>query len=162
MTGIPVEFTLNGQPQRVAVDAPELLVEALRERCGIRGVRVGCETGDCGACTVLLDGEVTKTCLRLAPSVDGADVVTIEGLGDGESLHPVQEAFVETNAFQCGFCLPGMLLSSVDVLEKQPHADRAAVCDALSGNLCRCAGYVRMVEAVTALAEQGREPEVTQ
>jgi aerobic carbon-monoxide dehydrogenase small subunit len=144
-----VHFRVNGQP--VSVCAPPLtsLVEILRDHLNLRGTKVGCSNGECGACTVLLDGEPVNACLVVAPQLEGTDVLTIEGLttGDGQ-LNPVQQAFLDHGAVQCGFCSPGMILSAVALLAKNHKPSREEIKEAISGNLCRCTGYQKIVEAI--------------
>jgi len=154
-----LSFTLNGQPVQTVAAPTEPLVAVLRETLGLTGTKVGCGEGDCGACTVLLDGQAVNSRLVLALQVEGRTVRTIEGLADGERLHPVQPAFVERGAIQCGFCTPGMILSAVALLERHPRPSEAQVREGLSGNLCRCTGYQKIVEAVLDAADrlQGEE-----
>jgi carbon-monoxide dehydrogenase small subunit len=128
------------------------VVDILREDLGLTGTKEGCGAGECGACTILVDGEPRLSCLMMAAQLQDKAVTTIEGIGDSNSLHPVQEAFVEQGAVQCGFCTPGMVLSAVHLLERQPVPDRNRIRVALSGNLCRCTGYVKIVDAVEAAA----------
>jgi carbon-monoxide dehydrogenase small subunit len=124
----------------------------LRERLALTGTKDGCEAGECGACTVLVNGEPVNSCMMLAVEADGCDVMTVEGLGSDGRLHALQEAFVERNAVQCGFCTPGMLMSGFALLRRNPHPSDAEIREALVGNLCRCTGYVRIVEAIDAAA----------
>lgn len=147
-----VEFRLNGEIVTAAVEADETLVWVLRERLGLPGTKIGCGTGDCGACTVLLDGRPVCSCLLLAVKVQGREVVTIEGLGEPGRLHPLQQAFVEHGALQCGFCGPGMLLSAAALLARDAHPREEAAREAIAGNLCRCTGYIKIVEAILAAA----------
>ena len=149
-------FTLNGQEVQVAVYSTDTLVGLLRETLGLTGTKVGCGEGDCGACTVLLDGRAVNACLVLALQVEGREVLTIEGLADGENLHPVQRAFIEHGAIQCGFCSPGMILTSVELLGRNPRPTETEVRVAISGNLCRCTGYQKIVEAVLDAADTVR------
>jgi carbon-monoxide dehydrogenase small subunit len=148
-----VPFTLNGQPVQITVKATTTLLDALRDECHVTGPKKGCGTGDCGSCTVLLDGEPVNSCLVLAVTVRGKNVVTVEGLGDPEHLHPLQKAFHEHYASQCGFCTPGMLLVAKSLLDKNPNPTREEVQEAISGNLCRCTGYVKIIDAILAAAE---------
>lgn len=135
------------------VDPAETLLDVLRERLGVLGVKDACRQGECGACSVLLDGTLVCACLVLAAQADGCDVVTVEGLDDGEGgLHPVQEAFVEQGAIQCGYCTPGFVMAAVDLLDRVPDPDEAEVREALAGNLCRCTGYQKIVAAVRVAA----------
>ena len=149
---VAVELTVNGQPESLAVEPRTLLVQALRDGLGLTGAHVGCDTSQCGACTVLVDGRAVKSCTLLALQAEGADVTTIEGLaGDGE-LHPLQRAFVERHGLQCGFCTPGMILTALDLLSRDPDPDEETIRHALRGNLCRCTGYQPIVESVRAAA----------
>ncbi|MDH6573756.1 aerobic-type carbon monoxide dehydrogenase small subunit (CoxS/CutS family) [Streptomyces sp. SAI-117] len=153
MSSEEITFTLNGNPVRAAVDDVETLVDILRRDCGVGGVRVGCRNGDCGSCTAMVDDACVKTCLMLAGRARGSEVVTLEGLGSLDRPHPVQTAFMETYAFQCGFCLPGMVLSTISLLARIPQPDETEIRDALSGNLCRCTGYENIVKAVQRAAQ---------
>jgi aerobic carbon-monoxide dehydrogenase small subunit len=151
-----VRLTVNGQACTLTVPAQRTLLHALRDELDLTGTKECCDEGECGACTVLLDGTAVDSCLVLAVEVDGSEVTTIEGLtGDG-GLDPLQEAFLETGAVQCGFCIPGMIVAARHLLDRDPHPTRATVTEAMSGNLCRCGGYVRIVDAVLAAAERER------
>jgi|SRR5579884_939581 len=150
--GHEVRLTVNGERRTVTVEGRTLLVQLLREELGLTGTKVGCDTTQCGACTVLVDGRAEKSCTLLAVRLDGAEVTTIEGLGTPGRLHPVQAAFVAHHGLQCGFCTPGMILTTVDLLSRDPDPDEKAVRHALSGNLCRCTGYQTIVESVQAAA----------
>ena len=144
----PVTITVNGR-QETGMAPPRLLLsDFLREQLGLTGVHVGCEHGICGACTVLLDGAPVRSCLMFAAQISDAEITTIEGLAEGDALHPVQEAFRRNHGLQCGFCTPGMVLTSIDLLRRDPHPDANTVREALSGNLCRCTGYEGIVAAV--------------
>ena len=149
-----VSVTVNGAPCEAEVEVRKTLADFLREDAGFTGVHVGCEHGVCGACSVLLDGQVVRSCILFAVQADGHEVVTVEGLGGGERLSPLQRAFVDHHALQCGFCTPGMLLAAVDLLEHCPDPTEAQVREALSGNLCMCTGYTGIVRAVRAAAAQ--------
>jgi aerobic carbon-monoxide dehydrogenase small subunit len=150
-----VSLTVNGARHQVEVAPRDLLVHLIRDRLGLRGTNTGCDTSSCGACTVLLDGESVKSCTLLAVQADGADVVTVEGLAVDGELHPVQRAFRENHALQCGFCTPGMVMAAVSLLRENPRPDAAQVRTALEGNICRCTGYHNIVRAVVAAGEGG-------
>ncbi|RLB68072.1 MAG: (2Fe-2S)-binding protein [Deltaproteobacteria bacterium] len=147
-----ITFQLNGITCEVLVNPNQTLVRMLRDDLGLTGTKYGCGEGDCGSCTVLLDGEPVNSCLMLAAQVDGHQITTIEGLADGDKLHPLQTSFIEKGAIQCGFCTPGMILSAKNLLEKQPNPSELEVRTAISGNLCRCTGYQKIVEAILATA----------
>ena len=151
-----VNLRVNGSPRKGVVEPRLLLVHFLRERCGLTGTHVGCETGLCGACTVFLDGKAVKSCTVLAVQADGFDVTTIEGLAADGKLHPVQEAFRECHGLQCGFCTPGMILSSIELLRHNPKPTRDEIAHALDGNLCRCTGYSHILDAVESAAKKLR------
>jgi carbon-monoxide dehydrogenase small subunit len=157
-----VRLTVNGAQHDVEVEPRTLLVHLLRDRLGLTGTHVGCDTSNCGACTVHLDGDAVKSCTVLAVQADGAEVLTIEGMADGDELHPLQEAFWEHHGLQCGYCTPGMIMAAADLLRRHPDPSEADVRDGLAGNLCRCTGYHNIVKAVLAAAEgtgAGRIPE---
>jgi len=143
-----ITFTVNDKEYEVAVAPNRTLTQALRDDLNLLGTKEGCGVGDCGACTVIMDGKPVNSCLVLAVQADGSTIKTIEGVARDDSLHPVQETFVEMGAIQCGFCTPGMILSATSLLEKTPHPTEQEVRQALSGNLCRCTGYQKIVEAV--------------
>jgi aerobic-type carbon monoxide dehydrogenase small subunit (CoxS/CutS family) len=151
-----VEFNLNGRRRRVDVEPNQLLLNLLREELGLTGTKYGCGIGVCGACTVLLDGEPVLSCLTLAVEVDGRDVETIEGLGKGERLDPLQEAFMEAGAIQCGFCAPGFIMTAKALLKENPEPKEREIREYLKGNLCRCTGYVNIVKAVKLAAERSK------
>lgn len=151
----PITITINGKVEYVIVPANMTLLQLLREKLALTGTKNGCEAGECGACTVLVDGEPTNSCMMLAVEADGREIVTVEGLGQNDELSALQESFVDHNAIQCGFCTPGMLISSHALLERIPHPSREDIEKALLGNLCRCTGYVRIIEAVQDAAEKG-------
>jgi len=154
-----IEATINGAPYRLG-DATHLsLLDALRDRAGLTGAKEGCAEGECGACTVWLDGRAVMSCLVPAPQAHGAQVTTIEGLGDGEDLHPLQAAFIETAAVQCGFCIPGMLMAGAMALDERPDLDSEDARAAISGNLCRCTGYRKILDAIESAAEASQERE---
>lgn len=154
-----ITLRVNGDVIELAVDPWQTLVEVLREDLNLTGTKVGCQTGDCGACTVLLDGQSVSSCLTLAVEADGRDIVTIEGVApSGEDLHVVQEAFVKSGAIQCGYCTPGMVMSALNLLSHNPHPTEEEIRRGLSGNLCRCTGYNRIVEAIDMAAEEMSSP----
>ena len=147
-----LSFTLNGSPVDVVVKPTETLLDVLRERLNFTGMKRGCDDGDCGTCTVLIDGEPVRSCLTLALTAAGKDVMTIEGLSENGQLHPIQKAFMEHGAVQCGFCTPAMVLVAKALLDKNPHPARHDVVYYMSGNLCRCGCYEEIVDAVLAVA----------
>jgi carbon-monoxide dehydrogenase small subunit len=149
-----VELVVNGSSRRIEVAVHHTLLDVLRADLGLTGTKECCLVGECGACTVLIDGQSVDACLMLAVEADGSSVTTVEGLADGDRLHPLQTAFLATGAAQCGFCIPGQLVSAAAMLAVTPHPDRAAVEDGLAGNLCRCAGYEQIIEAVLLAAEE--------
>ena len=152
VSSLPVTLSVNGREHRLEVEPRTLLVTLLREDLGLRGTNVGCDTTSCGACTVLLDGELVKSCTVLALQADGAEVTTIEGLAAGGELHPVQAAFREQHGLQCGYCTPGMVMAAVSILRHNPAPTEAEVRSGLEGNLCRCTGYHNIVRAVLSAA----------
>jgi carbon-monoxide dehydrogenase small subunit len=149
---LDISITVNGHDQRHDVEPRTLLVQYLREACALTGTKVGCDTSSCGACTVLVDGESVKSCTMLAAQADGRTVTTIEGLASGDELHPVQRAFQEQHALQCGFCTAGMVMAAVSLLEEVPNPTESDVRLGLEGNLCRCTGYHNIVQAVLSAA----------
>ena len=148
-----VTVTVNGSREEAEVEPRQLLVYFLRNQLGLTGTNVGCDTSSCGACTVLLDGESVKSCTVLAVQADGCEVTTIEGLASGDELHPVQQAFHEQHALQCGYCTPGFVMASVSLLRENASPSEEEIRQALEGNLCRCTGYHNIVRAVQAAAE---------
>jgi len=150
---ITVSMTVNGRAVSAAVEARTLLVQYLRDHLGLTGTHVGCDTSQCGACVVHVDGGSAKACTMLAAQAEGATVLTIEGLADGEALHPMQEAFRDHHGLQCGFCTPGMVMSAVDLVTRHPDPDERTVREELEGNICRCTGYHNIVKAVQAGAK---------
>jgi carbon-monoxide dehydrogenase small subunit len=167
MAGIPIEVTVNGRARALDVVASHTLLDVLRSDLRLTGTKECCLVGECGACTVLMDGQTVDSCLVLAAEADGTSITTVEGLAREGSLHPLQQAFLDTGAVQCGFCIPGQLVSGVAILARTPNPTREAVEDGLAGNLCRCGGYEQIIEAVMAAARppgaRGRHgtPEVT-
>lgn len=145
-----LHLTVNGDEYHLFVDVRRTLLEVIRDEIGLTGTKNGCGAGECGACTVLLAGEPVNSCLVLAHEADGQDVLTIEGLARGDALHPIQEAFVEQGAIQCGFCTPGMVMSTKALLDRKPEPTREEIIHGLKGNLCRCTGYVKIIDAVQA------------
>lgn len=149
-----ITLTVNGVQYEIAVEPRQSLLHVLREELHLTGTKEGCSEGECGACTVLLDGQTVDSCLIFGLEAHGREVVTIEGLAQGDQLHPVQKAFAEYGAVQCGFCTPGMILSAKALLESNPQPTDAEIRQSISGNLCRCTGYVKIVEAIQAAARQ--------
>ena len=149
-----IAFTVNGEPREAEVWEGESLLFALRERLGLPGSKNACEQGECGSCSVLLDGQLVCSCLVLAAQAQGHDVVTVEGLADDGNLHRVQEAFAETGAVQCGFCTPGFVVATADLLQRSPDPTEDEIREALSGNLCRCTGYAKIFDAVRLAASR--------
>lgn len=157
MSKSTIRVVVNGQYHEVEVPARRLLSDLLRDDLFLTGTKRGCETGVCGCCSVLLDGEVVKSCLALAIHADGHEITTVEGLASGEDLHPVQKAFIEHGGLQCGYCTPGMVMAAIAILNDNPDPSENEVRHGLSGNLCRCTGYVGIVESIMAAAEKMRE-----
>ena len=154
-TPVRVTMTVNGEQKTTEVEPRLLLVHYLRDHLGLTGTHVGCDTSNCGACTVHLDGDAVKSCTVLAVQAEGAEVTTIEGIGSEGALHPVQEGFWEHHGLQCGYCTPGMIMAGADLLAKNPDPSEHEVREALAGNLCRCTGYHNIVKAVMSAAKQG-------
>jgi carbon-monoxide dehydrogenase small subunit len=150
-------FIINGQEHELLIDPRTTLLELLRNELGFSGTKYGCGTADCGACTVLVDGKPTLSCSTLAVTVRDKAILTIEGLAEGTTLHPIQQAFVDCGAVQCGYCTPGMIMTSKALLDENPNPTREEVKEALGGNLCRCTGYVKIIEAVLQAAETIRK-----
>ena len=148
-----INLTVNGEPRELFVEPMRLLVDLIRQDLGLTGTKKGCGTGDCGSCTIVLDGKAVKSCLILAVEVDGSEILTIEGLQSDGRLHPLQEAFIQHGAIQCGFCSPGMILSAKALLDRCPRPTKLEIKRALAGNLCRCTGYRKIIEAISACAE---------
>ena len=150
-----INLTINNEKYEVAVEPNQTLVEMLRDELGLTGTKQGCGVGDCGSCTVIMDGKPVNSCLVLALQAEGKSILTIEGLQTDEGLHPLQQAFVNKGAIQCGFCTPGMILSAISLLERNPEPDEAEIREAISGNLCRCTGYQKIVEAIKDVSRRG-------
>ena len=148
-----IELLVNGEPYDIEVDAHRTLLEVLRENLGLTGTKKGCDEGNCGACTVLMNGKPVTSCLVLAIEAHGKEIVTIEGLASDGKLHPVQEAFVQHGAIQCGFCTPGMVLTAKALIDNNPKPSEEEVRKAIEGNICRCTGYVKIVEAIMSVNE---------
>jgi len=149
-----ISVTVNGEPWLLSVETNDVLLETLRSKVGVKSPKIGCERGDCGSCTVLLDGHTVRSCLVLSVEADGHEVVTIEGL-DEEGLTSLQQFFVDLNSFQCGFCAPGIVLAAAELLDQNPRPSREDVQEAIGGNLCRCTGYDPIIDAVLAAADAG-------
>jgi len=149
--------TVNGAQELIDVPSHMTLLRALRDKLALTGTKNGCEAGECGACTVLLDGEPVNSCMVLAVECDGREVTTVEGLGQDDALTSLQQAFVQLNAIQCGFCTPGVLMSAHALLKRNPHPTEEEAREAIVGNLCRCTGYLRISQAILAAAEKGSE-----
>ena len=149
-----ISVTVNGNRHEADVDSRMLLVHFIRETLGLTGTHIGCDTSDCGACTVILDGKAVKSCTVLAVQADGKALLTVEGLAKDGRLHPLQESFLEKHGLQCGFCTPGMLMASYWLLQRKPNPTEEEIREVISGNLCRCTGYVKIVEAVQYAARK--------
>ena len=156
-----VQFSVNNQPVALDVDADTILADVLRDRLGLKGTKISCREGECGACTVWLEGQPVNSCLIPVAKVQGRAIVTIEGLGDLNTPHPVQERLAESGGSQCGFCSPGFVMSAAALLRDRPNANRQEIVEGLAGNLCRCTGYVKIIAAVESLAEHNQGREVT-
>jgi len=157
---LPIRVRINDTPYERSVEARKLLVDFIRDDIGLTGTHIGCEHGVCGACTVLLNGEPSQSCLLFAVQVDGSEIVTVEGLGSDGSLHPLQEAFSAAHGLQCGFCTPGMLMSAIYLLRDNPDPSETDIRLAISGNICRCTGYVNIVKAVQLAAQTLKQREI--
>ena len=152
MKRYPLTMTLNGQEVTVEIEPSDLLAYVLRDKLGLTGTKIGCDEGECGACTVSLDGQAVDSCLLPAMKADGCEVVTVEGLAKDGELDPLQQAFIDKGAVQCGYCTPGLLMSARALLDKNPHPSEQEIKDAIAGNLCRCTGYLKIVEAIEEVA----------
>ncbi|HXZ42769.1 MAG TPA: (2Fe-2S)-binding protein [Terriglobales bacterium] len=147
-----ITLNVNGKLRALVVDAKDLLLDVIREKVGLTGTKEGCGTGECGACTVLLDGEAVNSCLCLAIAMEGKGIVTVEGLGDPSNLHPLQQAFIDNGAVQCGFCIPGLLISAGALLRKNPDPTEQEIREGIAGNICRCTGYLKIVQSIEKAA----------
>ena len=154
MKKVKINTTINNRRYELSVSPNQTLLHFLREELGLTGTKCGCEIGECGACTVLLNGDAVNSCLVLVPQIDGKEVLTVEGLAKDGKLHPLQESFLNHDAIHCGFCTPGMLMSAKALLEKNPNPNEKEIRTAISGNLCRCTGYVQIVEAINYASEK--------
>ena len=154
MSKLTIELTINGKRRKLETTPSTRLLDLIRDDLHLTGTKEGCGKGECGACTVIMNGELIASCLVLAPQVDGAVITTIEGIGDSEHLDPIQEAFVETGAVQCGFCTPGMILAGKKLLEENPHPNEEEIKRGISGNLCRCTGYQKIFDAIKLAANR--------
>ena len=153
---LDLTINVNGRDYAIRAEPRRTLVDAIRDDCGQTGTHIGCEHGVCGACTIILDGEPVRSCLMFAVQAEGKAIRTVEGLADGDNVHPLQRAFIEHHGLQCGFCTPGFLMLATAVLEREPDIDDDALVDVLSSNLCRCTGYVNIIKAVRAAAAEMR------
>ena len=156
----PLTMMLNGESVTVEVEPFEILVDVLRDKLGLTGTKIGCNEGECGACTVIMDGQAVLSCLLPAMKAQGREVVTVEGLSRGDELHPLQQAFIEKGAVQCGYCTPGMIMSAKALLDENPQPSAEEIEEALAGNLCRCTGYFQIVEAIEAAVESRGQTQV--
>lgn len=150
-----IRLRINEEEHELEISANETLLEVLRGRLSLTGAKEGCQDGSCGACTILLDGKPARACLILAVEAEGKDILTIEGLSRGNELHPIQEAFINHGGIQCGFCTPGMILTAKALIDSNPEPTEAEVKEAISGNLCRCTGYTKIVESIIAATKRG-------
>ena len=156
-----ITLNINGRDYAVRAEARRTLVDVIRDDCGLTGTHIGCEHGICGACTVILDDEAVRACLMFAVQAHGRKIRTVEGLANGDTLHPIQQAFIDHHGLQCGFCTPGFLMLAVNVLERQPDIGDEEMLDVLASNLCRCTGYQNIIKAVRAARDQMRGAKVT-
>ena len=154
MNKLNIELTVNGKKRKVETTASTRLLDLIRDNLHLTGTKEGCGKGECGACTVIMNSELAASCLVLALQADGADITTIEGIGNDKCLDPIQEAFIETGAVQCGFCTPGMILAAKKLLEENPHPDEEEIKRGISGNLCRCTGYQKIIDAIKLAANR--------
>lgn len=155
MKKVEIEFTINSEKRRISVKPNDLLINIIRNDLYLTGSKYGCGIGECGTCTVLLNGELVLSCLTLAATVDGKEITTIEGLARGDELHPMQKAFLKNGAVQCGFCTPGMILTATALLKENPNPREDEIRDYMRGNLCRCTGYIQIVKAIESCVTEG-------
>ena len=151
-----IKMTVNGQKRELYIEPWKTLLDVLREDLNLTGVKLGCEGGECGGCTVLLNGAPGVSCMSLAADADGKEVITIEGISENDALHPLQEEFLRLSSFQCGYCAPGLVMSAKALLDETPNPTEAEIREAIAGNLCRCTAYVNIVKAIKLVASQGR------
>ena len=152
---VPVKLTINGKARKATVEPRLLLVHLLREQLGLTGTHVGCDTSQCGACTVIIDGQSAKSCTIFAVQADGSEILTIEGVANETELHPLQEGFWEEHGLQCGYCTAGMIMSAINLLQENPHPTQQEIREGISGNFCRCTGYQHIVSAIEYAAKKG-------
>jgi len=152
-----IDLTVNGQKYSGRAEPRTLLTHFLRDELGLTGTHIGCIVGKCGACTIILNGKAVKSCLLFASQVEGSDILTVEGLAKGSQLHPIQEAFWEHHGLQCGYCTPGMLMATYDLLKRNPHPTEAEIREGITGNLCMCTGYQQIVDAISYAAKQMKD-----
>ena len=150
-----IKITVNGKTYELQVKPWETLLEVIRDELGLTGTKEGCGLGECGACTVIMDGKTANSCLALAPEADGKEIITIEGLGQGDKLHPIQETFMERGGLQCGFCTPGIIISAKALLDENPKPTDEEIRRGIAGNFCRCTGYTKIFESIKAAAQKG-------
>lgn len=154
MAKLDVELTVNGEKHQLEVGSQERLLDTIRKQLNLKGTKEGCSVGECGACTVIVDDQAVNSCMVLTAQVDGSEIITVEGLESKKGLHPLQKAFIEKQAVQCGFCTPGMLMSALALLTENPEPSKEEIKTALEGNLCRCTGYQQIIDAVEMAAEE--------
>jgi carbon-monoxide dehydrogenase small subunit len=155
-----IEFTLNGERREAAVESRQLLVHFIRDSLGMKGTHIGCDTGSCGACSLIVDGKLVKSCMMLAPQADGCEIETIEGLAQNGELTPVQQAFHEQHGLQCGYCTPGLVMAATFLLRRNPHPTEEEIRRAVRGNICRCTGYVNVIRSIERAVRAGAEETV--
>jgi carbon-monoxide dehydrogenase small subunit len=155
-----IEFTLNGERRKATVESRQLLVHFIRDTLGMKGTHIGCDTGSCGACSLIVDGKLVKSCMMLAPQADGAEIETIEGIAQNGQLTPVQEAFHEQHGLQCGYCTPGLIMAATFLLRRNPNPSEEEIRRSVRGNICRCTGYVNIIRSIESAARAGAEESV--